>query len=459
MIKQTDTKSKIDLLLVNASLDFEKDKKKLEALKVESQIARQISPPLGIAYLLAKSKQDGIRAKYIDMVAYETSVESLLHFIGDYQPSVIGFTAYTTQINDAGAVAETIKKDFPRILIGVGGAHATADPLRTLEEFHGFDFCVLGEGENILPRIFRDLSLESLSAIEGVVTRGKSDTSLVRINDLDALPFPAWEEFDLARYPGSDPHRTKLELPISTSRGCPNNCIFCLRLFGRKRIHRTVGSVIREIEHDISQHGCEALYFTDETFIAKMEWSRELFETMIDRGINKKIKWSCETRVDIASPELFQLMKKAGCYYIFFGFESADDAILKESRKGFKVSQIKKAIGYAKDAGIVCAGSFIIGLPGETELTARKTMEFAHDLDIYSTTFPIAVPFPGTVIRKMAEKHEYGLRILSDKWSDYGKQYPGVMESEHLKIDELRKIQREAYDLNPKKNIENYDKS
>jgi len=180
---------------------------------------------------------------------------------------------------------------------------------------------------------------------------------------------------------------------------------------------------------------------------------------MIDEGLHEKLKWSCEMRVDICSYDLFKLMKDVGCYYVFFGFESGDDQILKNCGKNFTATHITEAAEDIKKAGIVSAGSFILGLPGETKETAWKSIKLAKDLNIYSTTFPIAVPFPGTEMRKMAENHEYGLKILTNDWDDYGKQYPGVMDSDNLSIDKLRSLQKEAYEYNPKKTIENYVKT
>ena len=446
----------IELLLINPSLDFERDQGKLRSLSVESEIPRQQSPHIGIGYLLATAKLTGLQAKYIDMVAYGVSTDQLLQYINGNTPLLIGFTAFTIQIKAAGFIAEEIKKHFPHIPIGVGGAHATIIPKKTLEEFNSFDFVVRGEGELALRQILENLVNKqdtSFSSIKGVATRDKKDLSYDEIKDLDSLPFPAWEEFDLTKYPGADPHRTKLELLVSTSRGCPFSCVFCCRPFGRRRRRRAITSIIKEIERNINDFGCEAIYFTDETFIVDLEQSEELFHSMIKRGLDKKIRWSCEARVDIASPELFRLMKRAGCYYVFFGFESGDDTVLKNAEKGITVSQIRRSVEWAKDAGLTCAGSFILGLPGETEESANKSIELAKELDIYSTTFPIAVPFPGTEIREMVTEDKYGLRILSNNWDDYGKQYPGVMDSKQLNIEQLRALQKKAYEYNPKEKL------
>jgi len=450
-------KERIDILLVNPSLDVEQDRQKRLAMRIDKKIPNQESPPLGMGYLLAVAKRNGLRAGFIDMGVSQFSVEDLLEHIGQVNPKLVGFTAYTVQIKSAAFIAKKIKERFPNMPVCAGGVHATVTPKETLEEFESFDFAVCGEAELILPEILASIDRGTpLSDVPGVITREKKEFSRQAIECLDDLPFPAWEDFDLTDYQGCYPHRTNLELPMTTSRGCPYSCVFCVRAFGQRRRSRSVQSVLSEIERNIEEFGCESICFVDETFMFDLKWCNELFEQMIERGLNKKVTWSCSTRVNNVSPELFSLMRKAGCYYVFFGLESGDDTILKTIKKRITVDQIKKAIQWAKQAKLICVGSFIIGLPGETEETVNKNLELAQELDLYSITFPIAVPFPKTELRNMAQKHEYGLRILSDNWDDYGKQYPGVMESDDLSIEKCRELQKKGYDLNPKKNIEEY---
>lgn len=456
-MKNNPNSDRLDLLLINPTINYEKDMKYILARRVEKDIAISNCPSPGIGSLIASVKKSNFSVKFIDMVTEAITVEKLLNFISENKPTLVGFTSLTVQIKAAGFIANEIKKLFPDIVICIGGIHTTVMPKETLEEFKGFDFVVCGEGELVIVNILDNLRRKiPLSTIKGVVTREKTDFSYDRIRDIDNLPFPAWEEMDLSKYEGICPHRTKLELPVWTSRGCPFSCIFCVHPLGRQRIQRSVESVISEIERNISDFGCESIVFIDETFIVNLKWSSELFNTMIRRGINKKITWSCETRVDTSSYELFCLMKESGCYYVFFGLENADETILKIAGKNFTVEQMKKAVKWAKEAGIIVSGSFIIGLPGETEETVKKSIDLALELDLYSTTFPIAVPFPGTVLRKMAINHEYSLRILTNNWDDYDKQYPGVMESEQLSIERRRELQKLAYTLLPKKKIKEY---
>jgi anaerobic magnesium-protoporphyrin IX monomethyl ester cyclase len=447
----------LDLLLINPSLDWKLDQREKIVKRIEENIPNQETPHIGMAYLLAVAKKLGLKARYMDMVMEGFSVEQLLDYVTKTRPALIGFTAFTIQIRTAGIIASRIKSEAPGAIICVGGPHATAIPQQTLEEFPAFDFVVCGEGEELLPKLFVSLGGEDgLAKLPGVLTRKGGDVSWNPIANLDALPFPAWEEFDLSKYPGTYPHRTRLELPMVSERGCPYRCVFCCRSLGDALRRRSVHSVITEIERNIEEFKCESIAFLDETFVLNMKWADEFFTAMLARGLNKKITWSCSTRVSNTSPELLRRMREAGCYYVFFGLESADDAALKHIKKGVTVEQIRNAVKWAKQAGIVPVGSFIIGLPGDTEEHAFKAIELAEELELYSVTFPIAVPFPGTELREMALKNEYGMRIVSNNWDHYGKQDPGVMESEDLSWSRRKELQRLAYMRHPKKNLDNY---
>ena len=447
----------LDFLFINPSLDYKLDQNKKLTKRIEKEVANQESPNVGIGYLIAVAERHGYQGRFIDMAEYGVGVEDLLDYIEEYRPKIVGFAAFTVQVKSAAAIAQAIKDRFPEIKTAIGGPHAVSMPVEVLEEFDSFDFSVPGEAELILPHVIECVRQGgSLAQVQGILTRGVPYVSPKAIDDLDGLPFPAWKHFDLAHYPGAYPHRTRLELPMVTSRGCYFKCSFCVRQLGDIRRSRSVASIISEMNYLVDRFGCESVCFLDETFIHHVRFAKELFQAMIDNGINRKVTWSCSTRVDNTSPEMFQLMKRAGCYYVFIGLESAEEQILKNIKKRISVEQMKRTVDWAKDAEILCAGAFIIGLPGETEETVWKSIRLAKELDIYSNTFPIAVPFPASHLRELAQRNEYGLRILSNDWDYYGKQYPGVMESDELPIGRRRELQAIAYSELPKKNMDEY---
>lgn len=444
------------LLLIQPPLELTERREHFATLDVTD--VHYALPNIGIGYLLAVAQRHCIPAQFLDMQNTPTAMEDVLRIVGDTAPHVVGFTGWTAQMHISAEIARRIKEQFPETLTCVGGPHPTAIPQETLDEFPSFDFVVVGEGEATIVSLFeRDLDYAS---IPNVLSRGKGEVECDQSVDLNDLPFPAWNLFRLHAYHGYDTGLgvqtgRSLELPVSTSRGCFGTCTFCWRQFGRHRRHRSVDSVLDEIEADIVWYECSSINFFDETFIdnAESQWSVDLFNGMLRRGIQQKTRWACEMRVDVWDTEIFKLMKEAGCYFVFFGVESGNEHMRIRAGKAFTNDQIIQTVRAAHDAGINCAAAFILGLPGETEETMRESIQLAHDLDIYSTTFPIAVPFPGTAIRRMAERGFYGLKILTNDWRLYDKQYPGVMDSNTLDIDTIRKFQKHAYNTIPQKKM------
>ena len=257
--KNTD---RLDLLLINPSLDWQYQRHRKIAVRIENHLPSQETPHSGIAYLLAVAKKSGYRTKYIDMVMDAFSVEELLQYVAKTKPSLIGITAFSIQIGAASTIAGKIKQQMPEALICVGGPHASAVPEQTLEKFPDFDFVVCGEAENLLPKIFDCLgNYDAISKLSGVVTKDNKDHAWVPIQNIEDIPLPAWEEFDLTKYPGNCPHRTRQELPVVTGRGCPFRCVFCCRALGAKVRRRSIESVISEIERNIEEFGCESIAF------------------------------------------------------------------------------------------------------------------------------------------------------------------------------------------------------
>ena len=177
------------------------------------------------------------------------------------------------------------------------------------------------------------------------------------------------------------------------------------------------------------------------------------------RGIDKKISYGCSTRVSHKTDELFKNLRDSGCYYIFFGLESADDEVMKITGKAITIDNMKQSVKWCKKSGIIPVGAFIIGLPGDTDKSVYKAIDLGSELDLWSITFPIAVPFPGTEMRRMAVAKELGLKILSNDWDQYGKQEGGVMESLDLPFSRRKELQDIAYTRHPKKNLDHYIKT
>ena len=447
----------LDILFVLPSYGDSEAVARIRSTRIEKDISNQESPNIGMGYLLARANQLGINAKFIDMVYDSVTTEDLISFVEKHRPALVAFTAFTVHIKAAGFLAEKIKASVPSIKIGIGGVHASAIPIETLEEFSGFDFAYVGEAEDTLGEILDNLDNDTeLNKVPGVVLRGNKNFKSSWTKDIDALPFPAWQDFELSSYGGIFPHFSKLELPMLAQRGCPYRCNFCMRASGDTVRMRSVQSVVAEIERNVEQFGCEAVCFLDETFGINKKWAREPFDMLKKRGLNKKVPWGCSTRVSHTTPELLTAMREAGCYAVFFGLESADSEVLQTTGKKITTDDMKRTIGWAKDAGIIPYGAFIIGLPGDTESSVSKAIDLADELYLYSITFPIAVPFPGTDVYRLGKAGRHGMKILSYDWDQYGKQEGGVLESENISSTLRKELQELAYERHPKKVLKSY---
>lgn len=457
MHRDNDGEAGWDAILVSPSLDSRGEQARMLASRVETDVPNQETPHIGVAYMLAVAKQAGYRVKFVDMVLDGYSPDDLMDLIARAKPRLVGFTGFSIRIKAGGALAAMVKERFPDVATCAGGVHISALPLQSLEQFPGFDFIVVGESELIFPRIIEKAGdLDELAKIKGVVVRGKTDVAGDWVPDIGALPFPAWEEFDLKKYGGTYPHRRKMELPMLAARGCPYRCNFCMRASGDTVRTRPVEAVIAEIRRNIDEFGCDSIAFLDESFAINKKWTDKFLSMMVSEKLNERVTWSCSMRVTHNTPELFQRMAEAGCYYAFFGLESADDDILSSVGKKTSVQDMLNSIDWCKKAGIVPVGAFIIGLPGADEESVVKSIDLADRLDLYSVTFPIAVPFPGTKLREMAERNEAGMRILSDDWDHYGKQDTDVLESDALSRTRRRELQTIAYTRHPKKKMDEY---
>lgn len=402
-----------------------------------------LTPSLGLAHIAAYLEKNNIDVQIIDLRLERINSDEFVNKLKEEKPLVVGLTAFTDEIVAAASIARIVKKHDRKILTAVGGPHPTAIPINTLREFADFDAVVIGEGEiSFYELVEATLNGTSLSKIKGLAIRSdgvpKLTESRSTIQDLDSLPFPAWHLFDLEKY--SD------IFMVSSSRGCPFQCYFCFRQYlGNTRL-RYVKNVVDEIEYDIINFGATEIQFADATLSLIRDRAMELCDVLIEKGLNKKIKWHCETRADRVDIELLNRFKEAGCKSVSFGIESGDETLLKEViKKGETKEQMKRAVNMAKSVGIETRCFFIIGHAFETRETIQRTIDFAKELSPDALSFGIMVPYPGSELRRLAENKVGGLNILHNDWSMYNQINYDCMELDEIPLDELKRWQSRAY--------------
>ncbi len=405
-----------------------------------------LTPSLGLASLCASVRQAGFSPVIIDLRLAHRTVEGLCALIREKKPLFIGITAFTNEMPQAVKTAEVVRALCADLPILIGGPHASALPLETLRDYGAFSIAVVGEAEDTvisLARRFQEGPECDLNGVQGIVVRkaGRFYDFRQRDSDIDinALPMPAWDCFEIEHY-------NKLFV-LSTSRGCPYSCYFCSPNYLGKTVRvKEPLKVVDEIEYLVDSLGARNIQFGDATLSLWKERTAVMCHEIIKRGLHKRITWDCETRADSVSPELLRLMRKAGCRWIAMGVETGSEKILRNVvKKGETKQHMEEAIRLIKRAGLGVRCFFIIGHCGETSRTIRETIQFALQLNPDALSFGLMVPNPGSEIRKLAEAHEGGLKIVSHDWSGYNQFDYQCMELDGLPLAELKKWQSKAY--------------
>jgi anaerobic magnesium-protoporphyrin IX monomethyl ester cyclase len=396
-------------------------------------------PPLSLSYLAAVLNREGIEVRILDFLVSRYHPRKLRRELEEYRPQLVGATCVTLNYPIARRMLQICKAFDPHIFTVIGGPHVTFTLEETLLQSPWIDAIVIGEGERTLVQLVGAVTEgKDIHHVPGIAFADggmvlKTPTQ-VRIENLDQLPLPAREFLPMARYRALGTPCT-----VITSRGCPYSCVFCSghRMFGPKVRFRSPGLVVDEIEKLQRDFELAKINIVDDTFTVNHHHARAVCEEMLRREL--KIKWSVFARVDRISEDLAQLMKRAGCEWVLFGVESADEEILKTIRKGITLDQVRRAVKIAADAGIKIFNSFILGLPGESWDTALKSIAFGDELyHKYGAKygFHILSPLPGTELYERAK--DYGIRILSRNWARYNANEP-ITETANMSREMIKK--------------------
>lgn len=395
-----------------------------------------VTLPLNLAYLASSLRQAGHEVKCLDMrIDQNADVQKIC---GGFD--IVGISSCTPSIKEAWRIAGIVKKEGKTVVLG--GPHPSAMPEESLQK-EAVDIVARGEGEETIKEICKE---EDLNKIKGISF--KMDGRILHnadrpfIQNLDDLPFPARDMFDLKKY-HSDFHKNKIIGDILTSRGCPCNCNFCYKsIFGRFYRMRSPENIIQEWKEMIDM-GIEEINIMDDNFSVNQERAIRVCNMIIDKEL--KIDWNATggLRVDSISKELLTVMKKSGCYRVAFGAESGSQGILDKIGKNIKLEQIENAVKLSKEVGIEVTLFFIIGNLYENERTIQKTINFAKKLDPDYVQFTVATPYPGTRLYETVKKEG---KILVDDWERFGS-YEGKAYFEHGELTKelVESMYKKAY--------------
>jgi len=260
-----------------------------------------------------------------------------------------------------------------------------------------------------------------------------------RMRDLDFVDFPAYELLDVSRYESDNfLGRSYRYMTVYSSKGCSYDCVYCPYPFGfgTRFLFRSPELVVRDIERLVRDFGVEQICFRDQVFTVNRKHTVEICERLIERDLD--VVWICETRYDVVDAELLELMQRAGCREVHFGLETADEELFEELGKpGGPVSldRFAEAIELTKQAGLRAHLHLIIGLPGESWKTIRRTLAFLRRTKPFSVQTAILSPYPGTPLHDRLASEG---RLSEESWEEFGG-FQAVQPTEHLSVDELQR--------------------
>ena len=394
-----------------------------------------IQHPINLAQLAAELLNEGIEVRIFDFEVQVYDKRAFADAIQNFEPDLIGFTSVTPHIKRCAAIAGFAKSVLPNVHTVVGGPHSSVLPVQTLKEFPSFDIAVIGEGERVLLSLCRAIqNRDGLESVKGIAFRQEEKICMnlphEQITDLDDLQVPARnllplkDYFKINRFKGvSSPGISRNGInstQIFTSRGCWGKCLFCSypATFANPAITqkirvRSLEHIQEEVEQCIRDFGINHFSIEDEMFPS----NKKILRNMCDLFAGLNVTWNCNARVDILTKRDLMLMARSGCLKLELGVESGSPRILSLLRKGIFLDQIENVFAWAKDAGIWRTAYLMIGShPTENESDLELTKKLVKKIKPDLITFTMAVPYPGTGLKKLMDSH--GL-ILSENWENF----------------------------------------
>lgn len=361
--------------------------------------------PHGILSIAAWLAKEGFEVFIHDCLGpyasqdFQTNIREILAL----DPAIVGFSATTSSFPDAANMAQAIKNSRPNVTTVCGGVHCSALGASLLKDYPAFDFIIKGEGEIT----FAELAYgRNPAEIDGLVWRLENEvvenSPREMIPDLDILPFPAYEKlkgfprgynlplFSYAQFPGTS---------MVTSRGCMFQCSYCDRSVFKKGFRYNSAKYIYDhLKHLNQIFGVRHVNIYDDLFTTDEQRIVELCDMLKHNPID--VQFNCAVRVGYAPDTLLKMLKDAGCLMVSLGIESADPELLVKHKAGVTVEKVKDTVARIQAAGLRAKGLFMMGLPGETEESIRRTSDFVISLGLDDMNMAKFTPFPGAPLWK-----------------------------------------------------------
>ena len=416
--------------------------------------------PLGVMMIASQAREAGHPDVHIlDMKVEGWTPEQCVAELERLRPDVVGLSAMTYEAGCLHQVAKLVKARLPGTVVVAGGPHpsvACDDVMRD----EAVDFVVRGEGEFTFAELLDGIAADRAdwTGCQGIAWRRGAEvvTELDRPapNDLDAMPFPAWDLVDHAKYHrvprGGVIYAHKEFATMFSSRACPWRCTYCHNSFGKKFRERSGENVLREMELLVTKYGVKEFVFMDDIFNLRRERAATIARGIIERGWKVRLTFPNGFRGDILDEELVLLLKQAGMYRCMVAVESASPRIQKVMKKNLKIEKVRKIVDFIAAQGVMVHGAFMLGFPTETEQEMRDTIDWAASSSFHTAAFFRVIPFKGT---ELFDQVEHAGFTLPTDWSAY-EPYQSDINLSLVPEDKILSLRKSAYRrfyLNPRR--------
>ncbi len=376
-------------------------------------------PPQSVLTLATYLRHNGFSDVHcLDAQLGELTPAETADRLAEMKPDIVGITAWTDFWYPTWETVRLTRRKLPDCAIVIGGPHCSIYPEESLA-YSEADYLVKGDGEDVLLQLVRELA-DGLPVTDQPGLWRKQGGRILApvepsamIKDLTRIPPPDRTLLPFRRY-SSVLTPAEYETTMITSRGCPYKCVFC-KMDVQKVYARSAEQVVDEFQQ-IAELGITDVQIYDDTFTWGHARALDICQGIIDRGI--KLRWAIRDRANRVTPELYELLRRAGCDRVHFGVETGSPRILKESGKFITMEQLETGIGMAKESGMTVMAYFMFGFRDETVDDARMTIDFAKKLDVDYPVFVVLIPYPGTQIYR--EGLEQGI-LPGDFWCEFTK--------------------------------------
>jgi anaerobic magnesium-protoporphyrin IX monomethyl ester cyclase len=406
--------------------------------------------PIGLVYVAPMAIRRGHYVEILDLALESNPDEVLTAKLEERKWDLAGLSCMTPEFEGAEIAARQVKSFDSSIAVIFGGQHPTIVAEQVIAQDY-CDFVCIGEGEETFGDFLDAWSSDGeVSDVNGLVYKDR-DGRIRRnpprppIDDVDSIPFPAYELLTMERYAEADSARYtpkyRRSIQIFTSRGCPWHCTYCHDLFGKKFRGRSPDNVLAEMKMLYYDHGIQEFMVEDDIFNFDMDRAKKICDLIVAEKMKVALQFGNGIRLERLDEELVRKLAEAGTHHVSIAIESASPRIQSLSRKNLKLHMVNDVARWTRKYGINTLGFFMIGFPSETIEEINMTIRFACQSELDEALFSIVIPYAGTEIRT---------QVVRMGMYDGGQNVDDLREVIRIQTSEfdfktLKRLQRRAY--------------